>query len=156
MQETCTIKSKSKKNYEAKHISKLPPSEENAKTKSCERNKMFNGAFKSGENGVVFESDKRSNGFIKPYFGQSDRCAVEYDDLWVCRGVQVNPTPTTVQECKKNWGKNQGCRSCKTKIKNAKGFYFEVLNKDGHLDYRNMYWIDTWGGYHKMDAQKNC
>ena len=105
---------------------------------------------------LFFESDERSNGFIKPYFGQSDRCAVEYDDLWVCRGVQVNPTPSTVQECKKNWGKNQGCRSCKAKIKNAKGFYFEVLNKDGHLDYRNMYWIDTWGGYHKMDAQKNC
>ena len=107
MQETCKIKSKSKKNYETKHVSKLSPSEENAKTKSCERNKMFNGRVKSGENGVVFESDKRSNGFIKPYFGQADRCAVEYDDLWVCRGVQVNPTPTTVQECMINGGHNR-------------------------------------------------
>jgi len=143
------------KKFEDKHFSNAIANEANAKEKSCERMAVPNlrpgGA--AASNTVLF--DEISAGFVDPYYygiqEKDPACGKEFNDLFVCDNVPK--THNNKNDCLAA-GHHNGmvCKSCKVKYTDAKTFFVDVKTKNGHLDFKYVYYITASGWWQKFDT----
>jgi len=161
--DACQLDKGMKPRFDDKHVSlEDEASEDHAKNKCCERNMnpdpnvqpeyensvLFNDGFT-----YTFMQSKSTDPKIK-----KERCASNFEDLWVCRGAPGkgnDPTPTDIKDCYDRWTPNTGCYSCKETFGNVK-FYVEVNKANGHFYWDQVQIQTSPGTWRIIDVSKDC
>ena len=151
----CALQSIGYVDFALKHISKSWGSNNKAAEKSCARNLEGNFFPKSALNSVVFLSRNADFNFYDDSTVNNDdpadpACRVSVPDIWQCSDVDRNVNEANFETCVNN----ARCNDCKIKYTNANGFEIDVKQNNGHLDYKDSWYVDNEGVKYSLDLSK--